>query len=98
MLYNVTSFQINTNANLTDKYELFEIIGRGTYSTIYRAREIKTGKYWAAKIIKSPTDSDKINVTREIDIMKKLQHPKLLKIHEVFMNDSEIVINIKIVN
>ena len=43
----------NGDASLEDAYEMLELVGEGAYGQVYKAREIKTGKICAVKIIKN---------------------------------------------
>lgn len=82
---------MNQNVNLLEKYQIMEELGRGTFGVVHRAKEISTGKIWAAKIVKVVDESDKIPLRREVEIMRKLQHSKILQLHEVFENKMEMV-------
>ena len=62
---------------------------RGSYGVVYRAVEKATGKTWAAKFIRCKGREREL-VKREIEIMKRLHHQRLLQIHEVFETEDEI--------
>lgn len=40
------------------RYEILEGLGEGTFSNVYKIREITTGKYFACKIFVNPEDED----------------------------------------
>lgn len=82
---------IHSDANILNKYNFMEELGSGTFGIIYRAKEIKTNKIFAVKIINVGAESDKKNVMREIEVMKKLQHPKILQLHEVYISRGQTV-------
>lgn len=75
------------NRDFFSKYELREILGEGGFSQVYRVIEKKTGKVSAAKVIKHKMIySDKRGVLlmkQEIDIMRQLDHPNIVKLIEV---------------
>eukprot|EP01125_Pyxidicula_operculata_P012225 TRINITY_DN4005_c0_g1_i1.p1 TRINITY_DN4005_c0_g1~~TRINITY_DN4005_c0_g1_i1.p1 ORF type:complete len:1132 (-),score=285.86 TRINITY_DN4005_c0_g1_i1:62-3457(-) len=65
-------------------YELLEEIGRGAFSVVKRAKNRKTGKFFAAKIIKKADSEDLGILYREIKIMKKLKHQYIVTLEDVF--------------
>lgn len=66
-------------------FTLMSKIGEGSFSQVYRIKEIKTSEYYAAKISKSFIDEDTknspetIQLFREINLMSLLNHPSILK-------------------
>lgn len=60
-----------------------ELIGKGSFGTVYKVKDKKTGNIYAAKISKSYltqcSDDDVKNLEREINIISKLDHPGILK-------------------
>ena len=88
---------IHRDANVTDKYQILEQLGRGTFGIVHRAREILTGKIFAIKLIKTAEESDKAPIHREIEIMRQLQHPRVLQLHEVFDTKGETALVIQFV-
>ena len=78
------------NRDFFSKYELKDLLGEGAFSQVYKVVEKKTGQNFAAKVIKHKMIySDKRGVLlmkQEIEIMRQLDHPnviKLLEVHEV---------------
>lgn len=53
---------------------------------MYRCKEKSNGLNLAAKFISCPKKEDRRNVEREIDIMRTLQHPRLIQIYDAFEN------------
>ncbi|WP_411024730.1 protein kinase domain-containing protein, partial [Salmonella sp. s55962] len=51
-------------------------------------------KTWAAKFIKC-TPAEKELIKREIDVMMKLHHRRILQLHEVFETDDEMIMIIE---
>ena len=90
--------EVHQNANATDKYQILEQLGRGAFGTVHRAREILTGKIFAVKLIKTSEESDKAPIHREIEIMRQLQHPRVLQLHEVFDTKGETALVIQFVS
>ncbi|XP_008107814.2 NUAK family SNF1-like kinase 2 [Anolis carolinensis] len=80
--------------NLRRHYEFLETLGKGTYGKVKKARE-RSGKLVAIKSIrkdKIKDEQDLIHIRREIEIMSSLNHPHIIAVHEVFENNSKIVI------
>ncbi len=57
--------------NIWDEYEKYEIIGRGGFAKVYRAKNKETNKYVAIKEIDKTVFKDK-KILNEIEIMKQL--------------------------
>lgn len=51
---------------------------------MYRCRERCTGLSLAAKFVSVARKEDRRNVEREVDIMRSLQHPRLLQLYDAF--------------
>jgi len=75
---------------IQDYYEFGEEIGVGGFSVVYKATSKKTGEAYAIKRIQRGLEGDEGDgmdieqLKREIHIMKKLNHPNVLKLFEVF--------------
>ncbi|ENN75369.1 hypothetical protein YQE_08144, partial [Dendroctonus ponderosae] len=78
--------QIKRNIDPKDEYTLEEEIGRGKFGTVYRCTEKASGLSLAAKYVSCPKKEDRRNVEREIDIMRMLQHPRLIQVYDAFEN------------
>jgi len=72
-------------ARIDDKYELGKVLGRGAFSVVKEGIRKATGKKYAVKCIsKKLIDKKEMALLeREIDIMKKLQHPNIIQLMEV---------------
>ncbi|KAI3799112.1 hypothetical protein L1987_34402 [Smallanthus sonchifolius] len=69
----------------SDGFERFEKIGQGTYSNVYRARDLKSGRMMALKKVRFDNfqpDSVRFMV-REIAILRKLDHPNIMKLEGI---------------
>jgi len=71
--------------SIEDKYELRKVIGRGAFSVVKEGIRKVSGKKYAVKCIsKKLIDKKELSLLeREIDIMKKLQHPNIIQLMEV---------------
>ncbi|KAJ4958192.1 hypothetical protein NE237_025303 [Protea cynaroides] len=88
------------NSVLHGKYELGRLLGHGTFAKVYLARHIETGKSVAMKIV----GKEKVikvgmmeQVKREISVMKMVQHPNIVELHEVMASKSKIYFAMELV-
>ncbi|KAJ4950501.1 hypothetical protein NE237_027333 [Protea cynaroides] len=65
-----------------DTFEKLDKIGQGTYSNVYRARDLETGKIVAMKKVRFVNmDPESVRfMAREIYILRKLDHPNVMKL------------------
>eukprot|EP00010_Vexillifera_abyssalis_P005818 CAMPEP_0201553284 /NCGR_PEP_ID=MMETSP0173_2-20130828/22743_1 /ASSEMBLY_ACC=CAM_ASM_000268 /TAXON_ID=218659 /ORGANISM="Vexillifera sp., Strain DIVA3 564/2" /LENGTH=348 /DNA_ID=CAMNT_0047963963 /DNA_START=14 /DNA_END=1060 /DNA_ORIENTATION=- len=72
-----------------DTYDVGREIGSGGFSTVHEATVKATGKKYAVKCIKKQSiEGEDIKLLkREIQIMKQLDHPNILKLFEVYEDD-----------
>eukprot|EP01100_Stratorugosa_tubuloviscum_P008644 TRINITY_DN359_c0_g1_i8.p1 TRINITY_DN359_c0_g1~~TRINITY_DN359_c0_g1_i8.p1 ORF type:complete len:146 (+),score=27.72 TRINITY_DN359_c0_g1_i8:35-472(+) len=70
-------------------YSLGKEIGRGGFSVVIEGTNKETGEKFAIKSIKKTmAEGDDIKLLRrEIHIMKKVNHPNILKLFEVYEDD-----------
>ncbi|CAL9043496.1 unnamed protein product [Musa banksii] len=65
-----------------DSFEKLEKIGQGTYSSVFRACEIETGRIVALKKVRFDNfDPENVRfMAREIQILRRLDHPNVIKL------------------
>ncbi|KAA8536601.1 hypothetical protein F0562_029079 [Nyssa sinensis] len=65
-----------------DSFEKLDKIGQGTYSSVYRARDLETGKIVALKKVRFVNmDPESVRfMAREILILRRLEHPNVMKL------------------
>ncbi|KAL3515751.1 hypothetical protein ACH5RR_022653 [Cinchona calisaya] len=65
-----------------DSFEKLDKIGQGTYSSVYRARDLETGKIVALKKVRFVNmDPESVRfMAREILILRRLDHPNVMKL------------------
>ena len=75
------------NKNPKDQYKIIKKLGKGAYGTVWKVRNINTGLFRAMKRIKKMRNNmNKINeIVNEIEILKNLDHPNIVKIFEFFI-------------
>lgn len=78
---------------LFGKYEVGKLLGCGAFAKVYHARIVGTGQSVAIKVI-SKQKVLKGNLTahikREISIMQRLNHPHIVRLHEVMATKTKI--------
>ena len=78
-----------------NRYKITNKIGEGSFSKVYRVKDLKTKKYYAAKISNIMIDEDTKNsqealhLFREINLMSLFNHPSILKFIGYYPNDFE---------
>jgi len=77
-------------------YEKQELLGEGSFGTVYRVIHKQTGFIRAMKIIdKQSTELDQdteISLINEINILKTLDHPNIIKVFEYFNTQRRLFI------
>ena len=61
-------------------------IGKGSFSQIYKCKNIETNKTYALKEILIEKNKNKKQIKREFDIMRRLNHKNIVKIHDVIID------------
>ncbi|GAU46129.1 hypothetical protein TSUD_192900 [Trifolium subterraneum] len=66
----------------SDAFEKLDKIGQGTYSSVFRAKEIETGKIVALKKVRFDNfEPESVRfMAREILILRRLDHPNIIKL------------------
>lgn len=74
-----------------DDYKLIQQIGEGSFGRVFKARRKYTGRMVAIKTIAKGDmkEEDLINFRREVDILKKVDHPNIMRLLEYFETESE---------
>ena len=72
-------------------YHKIKLLGQGSFGTVYLVKNKKLNNYFAMKIIeKSSNDEEKEDeIKNEINILRKLDHPNILKINDFFSTKNE---------
>ncbi|XP_038128593.1 myosin light chain kinase, smooth muscle-like [Cyprinodon tularosa] len=70
---------IDTKHKVRDHYNVHEKLGVGKFGEVYRVTENETGKEFAVKFYRARTSKDKSEARREINLMNKLHHPKIVQ-------------------
>lgn len=71
-----------SDAQLTRRYELLELIGRGASADVFRARDLNDGRLVALKRLRDQGTGATARFVREAEIMARLEHPMALPLHD----------------
>mmetsp|Transcript_8066 Transcript_8066/g.20760 ORF Transcript_8066/g.20760 Transcript_8066/m.20760 type:complete len:577 (+) Transcript_8066:94-1824(+) len=75
---------------LTEDYEMLEVIGTGHFAKVRKGRDKRTGEFVAVKIITKPAPHKMKMLKAEVDIMTKLDHPHVVRLHKVVDTDTKL--------
>ncbi|KAJ0698280.1 putative protein kinase CAMK-CAMKL-CHK1 family [Helianthus annuus] len=88
------------NGVLHGKYELGRQLGHGTFARVYHARNVHTGTHVAMKVV----TKEKVikagmmeQLKREISVMKMVQHPNIVELHEVMASKTKVYFALELV-
>ena len=77
---------IQEKGNPKKKYKPIKLLGSGSYGSVYEAENLIFQNSVAMKIInKTDNDLDEKEILNEINILKKLSHPNIVKIFEFYI-------------
>ena len=94
------------NAKPEDNYTIICKLGSGSYGNVYKVKHKITGKIRAMKIIKNDSiidnlDNEQIidqNFFKEIEVLKELEHPNIVKIFEYYIDNKNHYIITELLN
>ncbi|KAF8098312.1 hypothetical protein N665_0269s0036 [Sinapis alba] len=71
-----------------DSFQKLEMIGQGTYSNVYRARDLETNQIVALKKVRfANMDPESVRfMAREIIILRRLNHPNVMKLEGIIIS------------
>ena len=91
----------NKSKNKLSYYEIGKIIGKGAYAVVKICKNKITQEKFAMKIYEKKYLNDNIKkkcVAKEIEILKKLNHPNIAKLYDTIITDKYILLIQELVN
>lgn len=83
-------------AKFESKYEIIQELGAGSYGKVYKVKHKETDQIFAVKSIQKSkiglSKEDEEELLKEINILKQLDHPNIIKIFEYF--NTPFILNI----
>ena len=79
----------DSGRNIKDLYKIEATIGKGSFATVKKAKNRATGERFAVKVLskKKMTQEDKIAMQTEIEILKQVDHPNIVRLIDIFEDD-----------
>ncbi|XP_041810866.1 death-associated protein kinase 2 isoform X2 [Chelmon rostratus] len=90
--------------NVSDFYEIGEVLGRGHFAQVRQVCERATGTCWAGKFLKirknacSRLGLERSSVEQEVEILQAVQHPNIVTLKDVFESRAEVVLILELVS
>jgi calcium-dependent protein kinase len=83
------------NAIKINDYKLYKFIGKGTFGEVYLTSNINNSQIYATKRIEISKDENQYKTTskyllNEIEIMKELDHPNIIKLHNLYRTNNHL--------
>ena len=77
---------LSKSNQFTDDYELLETLGEGAFGKVGKCRNLQNDQIWAVKMISKGNMSKRElkELAKEIDIVKDLDHPNIMKMYESY--------------
>ena len=81
-----SDFIFEKGANFREQYQIGAQMGVGAFGEVRKCINRKTGAIRAVKVMKKDAldGKDKLRFFYEIEILKMLDHPNILKLYEIF--------------
>ena len=80
----------NLDGVFLDNYEVIRQLGKGGYGKVYEVKNIKTGEIRACKHLSKLSIKNLEKFEREINILKRTDHPHIIKLYEVFQSQRSL--------
>jgi len=96
----ISSFYENQK-DINEFYTILpQTLGKGSFAEVKKAFHKLTGTYRAVKIVdkKALNKSEQIDLKNEIQVLKRLNHPHIVKVFEFFENESNLFIVMELLN
>ena len=85
--FNKQTFVGLTEGLLINEYDILKQIGKGAYGKVFKVKNKTTGEIRACKQLVKHDISNIVKFQREITILKKADHPNIIKLYEVYEDD-----------
>ena len=75
--------------NIKETYKIENTLGKGSFAHVKKAKFRATGERFAVKVYskRKINDDDRDSLMNEINILKKLDHPGIVRLYDVFEDE-----------
>ena len=82
------------------RYEVYEKLGKGTYGTVYRSKDLLSNSLVALKEIQFKDSKDGLSpsILREVSILKQMSHPNIVSVKDFFIEDDAYYLTFEYLN
>eukprot|EP01097_Dermamoeba_algensis_P000143 TRINITY_DN1050_c0_g1_i2.p1 TRINITY_DN1050_c0_g1~~TRINITY_DN1050_c0_g1_i2.p1 ORF type:complete len:363 (-),score=106.35 TRINITY_DN1050_c0_g1_i2:267-1355(-) len=89
-----------TPTPVQESYDFIKKIGSGAFSIVHEATNKKTGERVAIKVVKKSAlqGEEIVTLKREVENLRKLNHPNILKLFDVFESADEVYLVMELVD
>ena len=84
-----------SSSNFEREYKRIKFLGEGSYASVYQVQNRYTGSICAMKVIKkkfASSSTEEKEIRNEINILRMMDHPNILKLFEFYSNQKEFSI------
>ena len=84
--------------NILDIYKIEQTIGIGAFARVKRVKHRETGNRYAVKVyqINKMSEGEKESMNTEIEILKQIDHPNIIKLYDVYEDEKYICLVIEL--
>jgi len=97
--FSIGAFAASNRGQLEDFYEVeTKVIGEGSYGSVQKCMYKDTGQWRAVKTINKKLVKNPEQFKEEMTIMKLLDHPNIVRLHETFDDERNVYLVLEICN
>ncbi|RHY32103.1 hypothetical protein DYB32_002849 [Aphanomyces invadans] len=80
-----------------EQYEILKHLGNGSYSQVKQVTHRTQGGTFAAKLVEKQvlSKTDRVALSQEVLILSRMDHPNVMRLHEVLEDDSKCIMIIE---
>ncbi|XP_076299354.1 uncharacterized protein LOC143218190 isoform X2 [Lasioglossum baleicum] len=79
------------------RFDRVNLMLRGKFGTVYRCKEKTSGLMLAVKVVNTSKKEDRRSVEREVEIMRRLQHPRLIQLYDAVDTGKQIYVILELI-
>lgn len=82
--------EVQQSESVLDNFQISELVGKGAFASVYKGLNLRTNQLVAIKQITLEQDQDILQLMGEIDLLKILKHPNIVKYHGFVKTDTSL--------